>query len=571
MPYRLGIDLGTTFTAAALCRPAADDTVVSELVPLHGRASSVPSVLFLAGESTVVGAAAERRALSDPARVVRDFKRRIGDAIPIMAGGVPHQAHDLAATLVRWVVDRVVEREGEAPDAIAVTHPACWGEHRQSLLRNALSEVDLGDVVLLTEPQAAAMQYASAERIPDGSTIAVYDLGGGTFDAAVVRKAGGFELLGPPAGLDRLGGVDFDDALLGLVQPEIPADADPVAMARLRRECTAAKEALSEDEEVTVPLLGNGYTEVTRARFESTIRPVLAETVDCVARTVRAAGLSPDELTAVLLVGGSSRIPLVTTMIEAAFGRPVAVDADPKGVVALGAALAAHRSVIAPDGFVPAPRRPDYDDTPPEIDRPKVRLRRAKIVIGSLVMLVAALAVIPSPFSADSGNPAPATAGVDVPAGSPPVTGGGAPGTTQAGVTKKKTTPAQDSADDRDDPDARGPEAGPAGQAPADRAGGAGSPAAGSNSPGSNSGSASSGSGSPGSTSPGSASPGSGSPGPGSPSSASAGATPPPVSQPPSTHPPSSEPPPPPPPSSTEAPPPPQESTPDPPPASTGP
>jgi molecular chaperone DnaK len=444
MPYRLGIDLGTTFTAAAVCRPAPNDTVVSELVPLCGRASSVPSVLFLTGDSTLVGEAAERRALSDPSRVVRDFKRRIGDETPLVAGGEPHQAHDLAAELVCWVVDRVTEREGSPPDAIAVTCPAAWGPHRESLLRKALSSAGVDDVLLLTEPQAAALQYSSAERVPAGSTVAVYDLGGGTFDAAVVHKtdAGTFELVGPPAGIDRLGGIDFDDAILAMVLADIPDSGDAlVPMARLRRECVEAKEALSQDTEATVPvLLPDIQTEVrvTRAQFEDAIRPILDETVDCLRRVVRPV----DELTAVLLVGGSSRIPLVTELISVALGRPVAVDADPKGVVALGAALAAHRSVAVPEVAVPAPRRPEHDDTPPDLKRPRARLRRTKIVLGAFLMMVLALAIIPSPFSEDSGNPAPATSGTPARADTAPGAGTGA-GPAQPGVTRKRSTPGQ--------------------------------------------------------------------------------------------------------------------------------
>src|SRR5437870_1520914 len=97
MPYRLGIDIGTTFTAAAVCRPGA--TVQSELVPLGTRSTSVPSVLFLDEDTVVVGEAAERRAVTDPERVVRDFKRRMGDSTPMMVGDRPYHAHDLVALL----------------------------------------------------------------------------------------------------------------------------------------------------------------------------------------------------------------------------------------------------------------------------------------------------------------------------------------------------------------------------------------------------------------------------------------------------------------------------------------
>jgi hypothetical protein len=189
MSYQLGIDVGTTYTGAAVCRSAERRWVEPEVVTLGTRAATVPSVLFMAADGgIVVGEAAERRALTDPDRVVREFKRRIGDPTPIVVGGRAWAPEELSARLVRWVVDRVAEREGGPAAQIAVTHPASWGSHKKDLLTAALAAQGLR-VALLAEPQAAAFHYATQERVAPGSTIAVYDLGGGTFDAAVVRKA----------------------------------------------------------------------------------------------------------------------------------------------------------------------------------------------------------------------------------------------------------------------------------------------------------------------------------------------------------------------------------------------
>jgi hypothetical protein len=204
--------------------------------------------------------------------------------------------------------------------------------------------------------------YARAERVDPGSTVAVYDLGGGTFDAAVVRKsaAGGFELLGRPEGIERLGGVDFDEAVFAHVRQAVgpaldgldPEDPDVLAaVARLRRECVEAKEALSADTEVTIPvLLPSVRTQVrlVRAEFEAMIRPAVEQTIEALRRAVGSAGLAPADLSAVLLVGGSSRIPLVAQLVSAELGRPVAVDADPKTAIATGAALAISPRPAAP-------------------------------------------------------------------------------------------------------------------------------------------------------------------------------------------------------------------------------
>src|SRR4051794_10584949 len=352
MSYQLGIDLGTTYTAAAVCRSSDRRWVEPEVVTLGTRNATVPSVLFLPPDGTVViGEAAERRALTDPDRVVREFKRRIGDPTPVVVGGRPWAPEELSSRLVRWVVDRVAEREGGPAGSIAVTHPASWGTHKKELLARALGGQGL-TVTFLAEPQAAALHYAAAERVEPGSTIAVYDFGGGTFDAALVHKdAQGFSLLGRPEGLERLGGIDFDEAVFEYVRSSLPEafadldDTDPAvlsAIAAVRRECTEAKEALSSDTEVSISVLtpaGQGAVRLHRSEFEALIRPQVDETVDALRRAIHSAGLTAPQLTAVLLVGGSSRVPLVAQLVSEQLGRPVAVDADPKNAIALGAAL----------------------------------------------------------------------------------------------------------------------------------------------------------------------------------------------------------------------------------------
>jgi hypothetical protein len=211
----------------------------------------------------------------------------------------------------------------------------------------------------LTEPEAAATSYAHAERVVPGTVVAVYDLGGGTFDACVLRKTdAGFELLGDPEGIERLGGVDFDQAILahvsgalgGAVEELKPTDpAALAALARLRQECVDAKEALSSDSDASVPvMLPNLQTEVrvTRGELEALIRPPLVDSVAALRRALRSAGVQPEDVGVILLVGGSSRIPLVAQLVGNEFGRPVAVDAHPKHAVALGAALAAVPGVV---------------------------------------------------------------------------------------------------------------------------------------------------------------------------------------------------------------------------------
>ena len=360
MSYRVGIDFGTTFTAAAVHR---DGEQAVELVPLGDNRASVPSVVFVAPDGgLVMGDAAARRSVTDPDRVVREVKRRIGDETPLVVADVPIEAHAIAAAFVRWVVDRVSEREGAPPEGLALTHPASWGPHKCALLTEALAAQGIDSVRLVPEPAAAAFAYAATRDVPPGTAVGVYDLGGGTFDAAIVRRLGdgGFSLAGRPEGIEALGGVDFDEAVFAHVRAAVGPQwtdldfDDPLvrsAAAALRRECTEAKEALSADTEVTIPVMLPGVStrvRMVRTELEQLVAPAIAETVEAMRRACASAGLRAEDLSAVLLAGGSSRIPLVAQQVSAALDRPVTVDADPKAVVASGAALSIAPVVVDP-------------------------------------------------------------------------------------------------------------------------------------------------------------------------------------------------------------------------------
>ena len=356
MSYALAVDVGTSFTAAAVVRFHQSGSRVPECLPLGTRGASVPSVVYYPEEGTVlVGEAAERRGLDTPERVVREFKRRIGDDVPIILGTLALQPEDVFATMARWVADRAAEREGGPASAFFLTHPAAWGSHRLSVIRGALAAHGLENVTLLPEPEAAALHYASQVRVEEGSTIAVYDLGGGTFDTAVLRKSGtsSFELVGRPEGIEDLGGADFDAAVFRYVAGHTgnaldhldPADPAVLgALTRLRRECVEAKEALSADSEASIPVLLPGFQQqvrLVRSEFEALIEEPVRETVEALEHSLAQLQLEPADLSTVLLIGGSSRIPLVAQLVSEQLGRPIAVDADPKSSICLGAAVAA--------------------------------------------------------------------------------------------------------------------------------------------------------------------------------------------------------------------------------------
>ncbi|WP_219414391.1 Hsp70 family protein [Pseudonocardia nigra] len=358
MGYYLGVDLGTTFVAAAI----ANDSRV-EMFTLGDRTVVTPAVVYLREDGALVsGDAAGRRAVTRPDRIGREFKRRLGDPTPVMLGGTPYTVTALLGSQLHDVLTRVTETEGAKPDRVVLTHPANWGPFRRELFDEVPQIAGLTGAQTVTEPEAAAAHYAASRQLADGEVIAVYDLGGGTFDATVLRKhPGGIEILGEPEGVERLGGIDFDEAILSFVNYSAGGAlseldmGDPqtaIAIARLRQDCVLAKEALSVDTETTIPVfLPHRHFDVrlTRSDFEEMIRAPIESTIGTLTRALRSAQVDPGRLSAVLLVGGSSRIPLVSRMISEELGRPTVVDAHPKYAVALGAATLAQAGAPATD------------------------------------------------------------------------------------------------------------------------------------------------------------------------------------------------------------------------------
>ncbi|MFJ4037456.1 Hsp70 family protein [Microbacterium sp. NPDC090007] len=350
-------------------------------LPLGRNADNTPTTVFVSDSGLLFGDAAERRGTAQPERLVREFKRRIGDDVPIVAGDRRFSPQDLYALMVGWVIGTAVEREGQHPAGIAVSVPVTWGEYRTRLVQDAVGRLGWNDVQVITEPEAAARHYESTHPLDIGRALAVYDFGGGTFDTVILQKTidGRVDFVGAPVGIPDLGGADFDDIVLRhtVKAAGIPASAltsvstDPgmrMALASLRRECVDAKESLSFDGEAVVPVLigeGHGAVRLTRAEFEDMIEPEIERTVEVLEMALKQSGLTPEDLDAILLTGGTSRIPRVAQLLSERFDRPIAVDADPKAIIALGAARTA--AGVAAGEFVPVAltavdARDDIDD-----------------------------------------------------------------------------------------------------------------------------------------------------------------------------------------------------------------
>ncbi|GAB3685941.1 Hsp70 family protein [Saccharopolyspora tripterygii] len=391
MRYGVGIDLGTSFTSAAVSGPAGTRMVsLSSGVVVPSVAHPAPDGALLTGESAL-------GAVSDSAQVARNFKRRLGDPTPLVLGGSAYSPAALMAAQLRDVLDTVTREMGAAPESVALTYPAIWGPYRQEHFTEVPRLAGVEDFRLITEPEAAATHYSTERRLDDGEVVAVYDLGGGTFDTTILRmRAGRMEILGTPEGIEHLGGIDFDEALLAHIDQRLDGAisrldvTDPraaSALATIQAMSVRAKEELSTEPDVnlTIPLpSGPRGVTITRLEFNEMIRPSVQLTTEALHRTTVSAGIRAEDLSAVLLAGGSSRVPLVAQMLSQEFNKPVRVTLHPKFTVALGAARTATQPRPAPA----ADGTPETGAAQP-VPEPPTRKRK-----GWLVPVVAAAAAL---------------------------------------------------------------------------------------------------------------------------------------------------------------------------------
>jgi actin-like ATPase involved in cell morphogenesis len=349
MGWTLAIDYGTSNTAAAI----ALDGGAPQALLVDG-APRLSSLVVLDDDGTlVVGRKAENLVALRPEAVERAPKRRLGVVETVVLGDREVEVAECVAAVLRPVVKEALRQAGqEAPDRVVLTHPAAWTAARTDPLRDAAARAGVPDVELLEEPVAAARHYAAA-RVATGGYVAVYDLGGGTFDTAVLQRAADGFVLAGKGGDQELGGEDFDERLATHVAElieELDAELwartlageeidDRRRLAAFRQEVRTAKEVLSDSTvySVVVPNLAHDLR-VTRAELEDLVREPLQSTVSMLRDTIRDAGVAEDALAAVYMTGGGSRMPLAETLVFEVFGRRPTTYGDPKGVVALGAA-----------------------------------------------------------------------------------------------------------------------------------------------------------------------------------------------------------------------------------------
>ncbi len=351
-PWTLAVDFGTTSTVTAMC----DDTGSPEILEVDGN-RKIPSMVVVDDDHTiVVGVAAAGLARSMPQRTIRTPKNRLGDAVPIVVGGTPFQPVAFATSVLKHVLDNASRVQGQAPIRTRLTYPVTWNRPKQARLLEAAENAGYPEPELVAEPIAAALTYADATDLTVGGHVAVFDLGGGTFDTVVLRRThNGFAVVGRPLGDPQLGGELFDEILMNYVGEQIDQamwdellvsdESDWMrSAARLRAECKRAKEALSSHPvaEVSVGLPGGGVdVSITRDELDQLIIPFIDEAIELLNTCMSDASKCGDTIDAIYVNGGASRMPIVEQRVRDAYPNTVVSRrGDPKVAVALGALLA---------------------------------------------------------------------------------------------------------------------------------------------------------------------------------------------------------------------------------------
>lgn len=362
----VGIDLGTTNSLVAIVHP---DTRKPVVLREHDSSSLVPSIVHFDGfGNPSVGDTAKQYLISEPQNTIFSAKRLMGKSyndlkehasfftykvidddterlVKVQVGERYYSPIDLSSFILKELKGRAEHILKTPVTKAVITVPAYFNDAQRQATRDAGKLAGLDVLRIINEPTAASLAYGLGLEKEETKTIAVYDLGGGTFDISILQITNGiFEVLSTN-GDTYLGGDDFDRAIIkhwlkqtGLTEQEMSENKELSQTLRLRAE--EAKKHLSSSNQYESELNGDKLT-ITKEEFEGLIKPLIVKTIDSCKNAVKDAALSADQIDEVVMVGGSTRVPAVKAAVGEFFGRAVHDEVNPDEVVALGAAVQA--------------------------------------------------------------------------------------------------------------------------------------------------------------------------------------------------------------------------------------
>ncbi|MBR2678138.1 MAG: molecular chaperone DnaK [Bacilli bacterium] len=343
----IGIDLGTTNSCAAVLEAGAPKIIPN---PEGGR--TTPSVVAFKKGERIVGEAAKRQALTNP-DTVSSIKRKMGTSEKVKLDGKKYTPEEISAMILGYIKDYSEAYLGEKVDKAVITVPAYFNDAQRQATKNAGKIAGLEVERIINEPTAAALSYGLEK--DEGQTILVYDLGGGTFDVSILELGDGVFEVKSTAGNNKLGGDDFDNRIIEYLVKEfkkenkVDLSDDNMAMQRLKEVAEKAKKDLSGmvSTQISAPFISKDEDgeplhldmELTRAKFEDLISDLVESTIDPVKKALKDAKITKKDIDKVILVGGSTRVPLVYETVTKELGKEPSREVNPDEAVAMGAAI----------------------------------------------------------------------------------------------------------------------------------------------------------------------------------------------------------------------------------------
>ena len=347
----IGIDLGTTNSCVAVME-GGQPTVI----PNSEGGRTTPSVVGFKDSERLVGQVAKRQAIANPDRTVISIKREMGTDYKVNIDGKSYSPEEISAMILSKLKQDAEAYLGGPVTQAVITVPAYFNDSQRQATKNAGKIAGLEVLRIINEPTAAALAYGLDKQDRKNQKILVYDLGGGTFDVSILEIGDGvFEVLSTN-GNTRLGGDDFDNRIMNLLIEEfkkengIDLSTDKLAMQRLKEAAEKAKIELSTLTQTTISLpfitadvTGPKHLEynLTRAKFESMIADLVEQTLVCTRNALKDAGLNKSEISNVVLVGGSTRVPCVVEALAKEIPVTPFKGINPDECVAIGAAIQA--------------------------------------------------------------------------------------------------------------------------------------------------------------------------------------------------------------------------------------